>query len=117
MPVAGFDRVAAGVHQVGLAQAHAAVEIKRGVSSAGSLGDGKRSRVRKLVAGTNHETLVRVFGTKRRFDHRWRDGGSRGDDAAYFNRRLDRDARNFLISRLRLDFGNPSRNLANYPPD
>ena len=48
---AGDDRVADGVHQVGLAEAHAAVQEQRVVGVAGALGDRQARGVREAVGG------------------------------------------------------------------
>ena len=61
MRVALFYRVSASMHQVGLSQTHTSVQIKWVVGFSGSLGDGERCRVGKLIAGANHKTVEGVF--------------------------------------------------------
>ena len=49
------------VHQVGLAQAHAAVEEERVVSLAGRVGHRRAGRHRELVRGSHHERVEAVL--------------------------------------------------------
>ena len=56
----GDDLVADGVHQVGLAEAHAAVQEERVVGVAGPLGDGQAGRVGEPVGRADDEVRERV---------------------------------------------------------
>ena len=57
---ASDDRVADGVHQVGLAEAHAAVQEQRVVGVAGALRDRQARGVREAVGGADDEGPERV---------------------------------------------------------
>ena len=61
MRISLLDRVTAGVHQVGLAEAHAAIEVKWVVSLSRSFSDCQRSSMRKLIAGTDYKTVKGVL--------------------------------------------------------
>ena len=58
--LAALHLVADGVHQVGLAHAHAAVEEERIVGLGGALGDGQRGGAGKLVAVADDEGVEGV---------------------------------------------------------
>ena len=60
-----LDEVADGVHQVRLAQAHAAVEEQRVVGHARRLRDGQRGRVRKAVGRADDERVKRGLRVER----------------------------------------------------
>src|ERR1043166_2936525 len=68
MRTALFDRMATGVHQVGLAQSDAAVQVKWVIRLTWRLRDGDRCRMCKLIARTNDEVVESVFGVKRRIE-------------------------------------------------
>ena len=55
-----LTRVTDGLHQVGLAHAHAAVEKERVVGLRGLLGHGQRGRMRELVRRADDERFERV---------------------------------------------------------
>ncbi len=55
-----------GLHQVGLAHAHAAIEEQRIVGLRGPLGHGQRGGMRELVAVADHEGIERVLGVQLR---------------------------------------------------
>ena len=65
LPVARLDVVADRVHQVGLAEPHAAVDEERVVGLDGDLGHRARGGVRELVRGADHEALERVLRVER----------------------------------------------------
>ncbi len=83
------DVVPDGVQQVGLAQAHAAVEEERVVAAPGLVGDGARGGVGELVRVADHEGVELVARLERR-DPR------RGADAA---RRAVADREQHLVRR------------------
>jgi hypothetical protein len=58
--LAALHLVADGVHQVGLAHAHAAIEEQGIVGLRGPLGHGQRGGARKLVAVADHEGVKGV---------------------------------------------------------
>ena len=60
-----LNEVTDGVHEVRLAQTHAAVEEQRVVGRARRLRDGQRGRVRKPVRGADDERVERRFGVER----------------------------------------------------
>ncbi len=58
----GGDLVADGMHQVGLAKAHSAVQEERVVGVSGTLGDGQAGRMGQAVGGPDDEVRERVPG-------------------------------------------------------
>jgi hypothetical protein len=59
-----------GMHQVGLAHAHAAIDEQRIIAAGRVGGDGPGGGVRELVAGAHHEAVERELGIERA--DRWR---------------------------------------------
>ena len=65
MPPKPLDELPAdGVHEVGLAHAHATVQEQRVIASRGMRGDGASGGVGELVAGAHHERLEGKLGVQ-----------------------------------------------------
>ena len=64
--IVSLDRMSDGVHEVGFAQTHAAVQEQRVVCRGGVLRNRERRRVRKVVGAADHEGFKRILRVERK---------------------------------------------------